>query len=72
MWCFGQSDSIMRDEPVSDTVFVTKIFTEQGKTLKPGFIYKKNGHWYAGGKRVEIILYKLRDGISDEWYHWPD
>lgn len=68
----AQSDSLLRNEPIPDTVWVTKIFTEEGKTIRPGYVVKWKGHWYTQGRRVNIILYKLRDGISDEWYHWPD
>lgn len=68
----AQSDSIPADEPAPDTVYVTKIFVEPGKVLSPKFIYRKGEKWYARGRRVNIILYKLRDGITDSWIIWPE
>jgi hypothetical protein len=59
--CYAQRD---------DTVYVTKLFIEPGKVVKAKMIIRKGEHWYLNGKRVEIIMYKLRDGNSDEWIIW--
>lgn len=70
--CFSQSDSILRDEKPPDTVYVKAVHLESGKTIYPKYIYRKGDYWYAYGRKIKIILYKLRDGISGEWYLWPD